>query len=193
MKKIYIVRHAESKAQTGGEFGIDSGLSSRGQKQAEQLGKTLKNIGFDEIRLSPLKRARETLEFSGIEKSEVIFDSRLIEAMPEHAYDELLPYDYPSYGIADGYKAWNINLLSRMNNFLDEVLKSDSENILIISHGMAMSTLLRIFICADKQTVSNCYCFMNNAAVSLVDYNESSGERRLVAWNSEASSLIKIK
>ena len=181
---IYLVRHGESMAQTGEEPGINTGLSEKGREQAAHLGKVLDDIYFDEIRISPLLRARETFEFSGIERSGVIFDSRLVEVMPEHAYDELLPYAYPQYGKSDIYNAWNINIASRVQSFLDEILKGGAETILVIGHGMALSTLLRVFLGADTETAPNCYCFMNNAAVSLVDYNEISGDRRLLAWNS---------
>lgn len=189
---IYLVRHGESTAQTQEEFGIDTGLSEKGRGQAAALGNILDGIYFDEIRLSPLLRASETFEFSGIERSGVIFDSRLVEAMPEHAYDELLPYDYPSYGKADIYNAWNTDIASRMKSFLDDILKGGTESLLVISHGMALSSLLKIFLGADGESAQNCYCFMNNAAVSLLDYNELSGDRKLLAWNSATlPDLIK--
>jgi len=92
IKKIWLLRHAESKAQTEEEYGFDTGLSEAGEKQADRLKHVFNNLNFDKIYLSPLKRARETFERSGINGSNIEFDSRIIEELPGDAYSSILPY-----------------------------------------------------------------------------------------------------
>jgi broad specificity phosphatase PhoE len=67
--KIYMVRHAESKGNLadiidynmpGGKD--ENGLSEEGIRQAEELAKNLKNLHFDAVIISPLRRTAQTLE-----------------------------------------------------------------------------------------------------------------------------------
>lgn len=63
MTKIYLIRHAESIANTQGIYqgqSYDSELSPLGIKQADALGKRFADTTIDEILTSPLKRAVET-------------------------------------------------------------------------------------------------------------------------------------
>jgi len=61
---IYLLRHAESTAnQEGilaGRMG-DIALSSRGKKQSQRIAKSLQNMNFTKIYISPLQRCRETI------------------------------------------------------------------------------------------------------------------------------------
>lgn len=63
MTKIYLIRHAESVANTQGIYqgqSYDSDLSPLGKKQANALGKRFADIPLDAIYTSPLKRALRT-------------------------------------------------------------------------------------------------------------------------------------
>lgn len=63
MTKIYLIRHAESIANTKGIYqgqSYDTDLSPLGKKQAKALGKRLADISFDAIYTSPLNRALQT-------------------------------------------------------------------------------------------------------------------------------------
>ncbi len=83
MGRLYLLRHAESKANDanrdeytlfgGGE--TDSPLSPAGRKQAEALRGELGAIHFDRILSSPLLKARETLEITLPKASPEIFDA----------------------------------------------------------------------------------------------------------------------
>lgn len=70
MKKIYFVRHGESKANVeriaaGAEF--DSPLTKNGEAQAIKMGEVLKDKKVDLIISSPLKRAVKTAEIIALE------------------------------------------------------------------------------------------------------------------------------
>jgi bisphosphoglycerate-dependent phosphoglycerate mutase len=65
MKKVYLIRHGESEFNAAVEKGIildthDPPLTELGISQAQKLGQELKDIIFDVILVSPLKRAQQT-------------------------------------------------------------------------------------------------------------------------------------
>ena len=65
MAKIFLIRHAESVANSKGIFqgqSYNSRLSKLGEKQAEALGKYLSKVVFDEVYSSPLTRAFRTAD-----------------------------------------------------------------------------------------------------------------------------------
>ena len=91
MKEIYFIRHGETdnnklgKAQGGS---VDSELNNTGIEQAKYTGKYLKeyrikDINFDLVYSSPLKRAKKTAEIIceniGYDKNKIIFDDNLRE------------------------------------------------------------------------------------------------------------------
>lgn len=92
--EVWLLRHGESRAQSGEETGLDTGLSGSGKRQAQAAGAFLKGFSFDLVLVSPLKRAEETF-FSaregGLSCTEACCDSRLIENMPYGGYLPLFP------------------------------------------------------------------------------------------------------
>lgn len=63
MAKIYLIRHAESIANTKGIYqgqSYDTKLSQLGEKQADALGRRFANIPLDRVYSSPLTRAIQT-------------------------------------------------------------------------------------------------------------------------------------
>ena len=65
MKEIYIIRHGETELNRQGIVqgrGIDSDLNDTGRAQAEAFYQTYKNIPFDKIYTSDLKRTWQTVQ-----------------------------------------------------------------------------------------------------------------------------------
>lgn len=58
--ELYLVRHGETRSNTGEDDSCDSVLTEKGIMQAEYLGKYLENIHFDKIYSSHLIRAVQT-------------------------------------------------------------------------------------------------------------------------------------
>jgi probable phosphoglycerate mutase len=185
MQKIVLVRHGESKAQTEQEFSFDAGLSDAGKKQSERLGAALAGIDFDMIYCSPLKRARETFECAGLPKDNLRFDSRIIECLPKGLYNTILPYEKISYGEQDIHNAWNLPSAKRLMAFMNDVYCDEFENALVVSHGIALNMMLKIFLGCDCESESK-YCFMENAAVSILKTDMENGMERLELWNCRA-------
>lgn len=191
MKKIWLVRHAESTAQTEEEYGYDTGLSVGGRMQALSLLAPLGKMEFDEVFLSPLKRARETFEVSGLPKGNVKFDSRIIELMPPELYSEIFPYEkLPDYGEPDTANAWLDIPEIRVNSFLKNLYSTEAENILVFSHSGCLSMLLNLFLAgsdaSNKRASDFKLCVMENAAISAFTISENRREEILLFWNNTA-------
>ena len=188
--RLWLVRHAESKAQTGEQLSIDADLSELGRAQAARLKAPLSGVKFDIAFVSPLRRARETFELSGANcaKGKVRFDSRIVEAMQKDGYLPILPYGkLPSYGSPDIHDAWETDLLARTRSFYRdlEALPDSCANILVVSHAMALNLLFNVFMDMDY---GDPYSFRNcrpgNASVSILEKGpDSSAFDTLRLWN----------
>ena len=85
MKNLFLLRHARAVSSSDGLRDFDRSLSDQGRKQAERVGKHLKeqNIGLDLVLSSTALRARETTELvlkAAGRLSEVRYDQRIYEA-----------------------------------------------------------------------------------------------------------------
>ena len=85
MKNLFLLRHARAVSSSDSLRDFDRSLSDQGRKQAERVGKYLKeqNIDLDLVLSSTALRARETTDFvlTAAEcMSEVRYDQRIYEA-----------------------------------------------------------------------------------------------------------------
>ena len=85
MKILFLLRHAKAVSSGDSLRDFDRSLSDQGRKQAERIGKYLKeqNIGLDLVLSSTALRARETAELvlTAAERvTEVRYDQRIYEA-----------------------------------------------------------------------------------------------------------------
>ncbi len=192
MKKIWLVRHAQSQAQAGKDSeNFDSALSNLGRKQAKRLIKPLKNIKFDCILLSPLKRAWQTYKLSQVKADIVQFDSRLREAgwegRPPTLPDRVA---LPNIAKPDQHSdAWLRSGEECSRELLSYLLEKSENNILLFGHYMAFANFFRVFadINPSKQPV---IALMNNAAISLLEIHETRGPT-ILYWN-DRSHVIDI-
>ena len=79
--KVYIVRHGQTdwNVQHKAQGRSDIPLNETGRRQAEELRDKIKDIKFDAVYASPLKRARETAEIATDGEYKIVFDDRLME------------------------------------------------------------------------------------------------------------------
>lgn len=88
MNRIYLVRHAESVANTRGLYQgqtYNTPLSPLGQLQAKALAQYLANHTFDQIFVSPLLRTLQTASLlASSKKVQPLIDRRLIEINHGH-------------------------------------------------------------------------------------------------------------
>ncbi len=130
---------------------IDIPLNETGKIQAGEAAEKLKNIKIDYIICSHLKRAEETARI--IQKKvggEIIIDSELrersygkTEGMPYDEFDEKFPDHYSYEWRPEGGESYK-DIEERVFNAFEKITNQyKGKNILIVSHGGALRTLLK--------------------------------------------------
>ena len=147
MTNIYLVRHGDKIKNTG-----DVGLTDLGKRQARITGNFLKEISFDKIISSPLKRTLETANIiSDILKKPYHIDERLKERfnygdIPGQTYREFLLLCQKSvedrdYKLPNGRSSRSAGL--ELERVIKECIKLAFKQILIISHGGIIGDYIR--------------------------------------------------
>ena len=147
---IYIVRHGKTDWNKEGRYQgrIDIDLNEEGIYQAKQVKEKLKNIKFDKVFSSPLKRVYETAKI--ITNEDIIPDNRLIERCNGDLEGKLKSECINLVNFADPNETrFNIEplpmLKKRISDFLNEILLNyKNKNILIVTHA-GVSIYIRCF------------------------------------------------
>ena len=87
---FYIARHGETEFNAAGimqGMSVDSPLTENGVRQAQELGAKLKEIHFDHVFSSDLRRAHRTAELATIERNLAINTSHLLRERSYGKYD----------------------------------------------------------------------------------------------------------
>lgn len=158
--EIYIIRHGETIWNR--EFRLqgcaDIELSNNGREGAVKAGEELKNIKFDAVYSSPLKRAYETARIICRDRNiEINVDERLREisfgSYEGKTYDELekegvkfsLFFDKPeSFVPAKDAESFE-SLIKRAKSFIDElILKygNTDKRVMVVAHGAMNKALM---------------------------------------------------
>jgi len=144
MKKIYLIRHAETEAIRDGVLAgstYDTLLTDEGRLQAAEAGKELARRNIDMIVSSPMLRTRETAiiiaNAIGYGDEDILFN----ELFTERSYGSYEGGSFKEF--ARDYK--NIELRSsiettqelydRVNKGLTWIRQLDAKRILLVSHG----------------------------------------------------------
>lgn len=151
--EVYLVRHGETVWNAEGRMqgSMDIELNEKGIEAAKKLGEELKDVKFDRIYASVLKRAYETAELiKGDRDIEVIKDERIIEMsfgdMEGSHFEEWLGEDNPLNAFfhaphkfippKNGETFEQVE--ARTVGFIkDEIepLEKECERVLIVAHG----------------------------------------------------------
>lgn len=140
--KIYIVRHGQVPHNAIGQYNIsDEDLTPLGIKQACELKEKIKDIPFDIIISSPLKRARHTAEIINVNHNKIIYDNRISERscgdlsgkpLTVTNRDEYWNYHTTiQYGTSENIKVF----FERIFEFLDDLKNKQYKTVLIVSHS----------------------------------------------------------
>lgn len=184
---VYLVRHGQTYANAEKKFaGIwDVALNENGLSQAHEASQKLKQISFDRIFASDLKRAFHTAEIiAKPHKSSVIPHSDFREInfgdWEGKTYEEIKALD------KDGMDRWISDYLTfnahggesisevykRVSNAYDSILsaydKDSDVNVLIVAHGGVIQSLLS-HICYND--LSGYWRFgVENCGINRVEY-----------------------
>lgn len=187
MVRLYVVRHAEAEGNKRHTFQgrTDADVSENGMHQLEQLKERFKNIHYDKVYSSPLKRAFETAEAANFYHKLPIITADGLKEIDAGDWEgksfEKIPDLYP-----EEYRHWSLEpwkfeapngetmreVYERIwNAVLLIVKKNPNKTILITSHGCA----IRNFIChAMGLPLENLrdVSWIENTAVSTVDFDD---------------------
>lgn len=183
--KLYIIRHGETDWNKDKRLQgqSDTELNEYGVKLAEITSEALKDIKFDHIFSSPLKRAYRTAKILRRDRDiEIVTDDRLKEigfgineGVPASQITEDFHYffDAPErYVPAQGGETYE-HLCSRSRDFIDNVIipmsvKDPESTVLITAHG-ALNKSIMIYL--NHLEIKNMWdgVFQKNCCVNIFD------------------------
>lgn len=140
--KVYIVRHGEVDHNRYNLYNnLDEDLNEVGVGQALKLKEKIKDIDYDVVFCSPLKRARHTADIIVNKDKKIIIDNRLEERNPGSLSGQPLEvtnrdeywnyYTKIRYGTSEDIVAF----FERVFSFLDELKKKEYDQVLIVGHS----------------------------------------------------------
>jgi broad specificity phosphatase PhoE len=144
---LCLCRHGETEWSRSGRHTsrTDLELTDAGRRQAVLVGKVLREIGFDLVLTSPLRRARETAELAGfpdvvVEPDAVEWDYGDYEGVTT---DQIREHD-PGWTIWTGRVPGGetpAQVASRADRVIARVRSSGAAGVLLISHGHFLRVL----------------------------------------------------
>jgi len=144
-KKIYIIRHCKAEGQPA-----ESRLTDEGVRQAQILSEFFSNIKIDRIISSPFLRAIQSVAPLGektnlkIEIDERLSERTLAEVdLPDWLEKLKVTYSDMELKFEGGESSQEAT--NRVVEVVDDIIKSDDENTIIVTHGNLMSLLLKYF------------------------------------------------
>ena len=188
MKQVWLIRHGESRAQTGEEVGLDAALSTRGEAQAARLRSRLADVWFDRVLVSPLTRARQTFESAAVRCGSALYDSRIIECSFGWSYAPHLPYAPPSGAEPDHHEVWLTDPVERARSVYEELVTLDAPRILLVGHWAIFNLILQWFLGnpAPREPVrgeTHRSAVMYNCSISILGIDDERFGQCLLGWN----------
>lgn len=191
--KIYLIRHGETDWNLQGRFQgrEDIALNENGIEQAIQCGKALRREHFAAVITSPLIRARKTAaiiaENIGVEK--IIIE----EGITERDFSKvsgMTPKEREAFyatGQEDDKEPWEA-LCNRMMSSITKYAKLFSEdNILIVSHGASINSVLSILSNGEIGTRKT---ILKNTCINIIDYEAE--KMKLLIYNTAADEYLNL-
>lgn len=181
--ELYIIRHGETdwNKEKRLQGRSDTELNEYGIELAEITGEALKDVHFDCIYSSPLKRAYKTAEIiRGQRNLEIITDERLreisfgvVEGVPmSERPDGFQKFftDPANYEAPEGGESYE-ELVKRTGEFIEDIVVPAShsmERMLIVAHG-ALNKALMLNLTHDE--IKNFWegIFQRNCCVNIFD------------------------
>ena len=143
--KVYIVRHGQTPSNLAGVYNVlEEDLNDNGIEQAQNLGEKIRDLDYDIIFCSPLKRTRHTAQIINHNNKEIIYDERLVER--KHGKLSGMPWS-----TVDREKHWNYynkekycdeesvpELFERVNDFLNDLKQQKFKSVLVVAHSRSI-------------------------------------------------------
>lgn len=180
---LYFVRHGETeKNKSKCYYGsLDVELTEKGVLQAKKAGELLKDIKFQKIYVSEKKRAIKTAEILlESKKYNLIVDGRInerdfgeFEGKGHEELKELYPKEWAAW--CEDWKNVSppggenyVELYERVKSFMDDILKLNEDNILIVAHGGVIRCIYCYILGGNMDYFWN--FASNNGDISIIKY-----------------------
>lgn len=188
MSKLYLVRHGESEwnilNKVQGQSNVS--LTNKGKQQAMKIGKRLKHENINLIFSSDLKRAIQTANIIGeFTKLEVISLEELREIrfgvweglttkeIMEKYINEHTIWMTEPHNLSLPEAERLIELQERLLKAVSDLVRKDkNKNILIVSHGASIKTLILGILGIDLSFYNK--LTIGNASLSIIEYRDYS-------------------
>ena len=165
MKRIYLIRHAESEANAAADldnptYYYDARITEKGKEQALKASINLKNIIFDTYICSPLTRTMETFSLIFPDKKPILqpfIREHLFHSCDVGRQPANLKKEFPQFDFSNLNKYWwnnnipinekkivkeNFNDIKiRLDKFKKWLDDNDSTTIALVSHGTFLSQI----------------------------------------------------
>lgn len=150
--EIYVVRHGETTYNIENKIcgKSDVELTSLGRLQAEKAALALKDISFDRVYVSPLKRAIDTAKIITNNHFPLIIDKRIEEidfGIYEGMDRKTKAFLDTKFHLGVRYSKGEsfLEVIYRVYHFLEDVKQQQLETILIVCHGGIMRAIHSYF------------------------------------------------
>lgn len=153
---IYLLRHGQTESNSKKVYygKLDVELNVKGKAQCEAISKRLKDIPFNKVYTSTMKRAIHTAEIAlSAKKYEFIKDERINEM--NLGEFEGKNYEENQKNYPEEWKKWTedwkgyappngesyIEFYNRIKSFIEDIINQEDENILIVTHGGVIKSI----------------------------------------------------
>lgn len=209
MKKLYLVRHAESEGNIGTtQQGPSTPLSEQGIEQTKSIAQRFEKISVDIILSSPQIRAKHTAEAiaAAVEK-EIEFTDLLVERKKPSAIiglDRTSPeFDTIEDTVRENFHntEWRhsdeenfVDLKLRAATLLNKAANMHEDKIVMVSHGVFMTMIFAYVIFGEALTSQEFWSLFvgiehKNTGITVLKQSKFKDEPtrwKLVTWNDHA-------
>ena len=193
MKELYIIRHGETDFNRQGIVqgsGVNASLNENGRLQASKFFQQYKNIPFDYVYTSTLKRTQESVQHfinQGItwrvrgELREIgwgIHEGKKATKESAEQYKDLInkwKNGNLEAKLEEGESA--ASMVSRLNKFITEIKNTDFNRALICSHGRTLRCLMCLLNNDDLREMENYHHW--NTSLYIVELKDDIFKIRL--------------
>lgn len=180
---IYIIRHAETEYNRKGIIQgseVDSDINSLGDQQANSFFEYYKNISFDKIYVSALKRTYQTIErFTkiGIPYEKIKEFNEISWGINQGKSDDLEDYSkligtWLSGDLDNKFEQGESpnQMSKRLEKGFNKVLDDNHDTVLLCIHGRALRILLSKII--DKDLTKMDKYIHSNTGLYILEYKD---------------------
>jgi phosphoserine phosphatase len=181
--KIYLIRHGETEFNRLGIVqgsSINSDLNRKGERQGKEFYEMYKDIDFQLVITSSLKRTHQTVQgfihkgIPWIQNDDIIEinwgeqEGKVSTPESRAAYKRVVDqWTAGNYDVTFGSGESATNLGNRVGRFLDWLRVQDYEQVLICSHGRAMRAIVCLMLNKPLHEMENTP--HNNTGLYLID------------------------